>query len=143
MTGRPLPPVPPSFEWTEEVEAEIFGRIVSGEAVAAICGPDRDDFLPSERTFYRKLAEIDGLWQRYARAREVQAHREFDEIKAIAENATNDTVNVSRLHIDTLKWRAGKLAPKVYGEKLLHANDPDNPMPAMIGLHFVKPGEQA
>ena len=125
------------------MEAEIFGRIMSGESISDICGPDRDGFLPSERTFYRKLGEIEGLWQRYARAREVQAHREFDEIKAISDEATAESVNVARLQIDARKWRAGKLAPKVYGDKLLHANDPDNPMPAMIGLHFVKPGEQA
>ena len=75
------------------------------------------------------------LRDRYARAREIQADRMAEEIVEIADDATNDfmekrgkdgrkkvefnseNVNRSRLRIDTRKWLAGKLKPKVYGEK--------------------------
>ena len=106
------------FNWTPEVEDEIFNRMISGEGIVQICAPDRDDFLPSERTFYKRLTEDDAFAQRYARAREAQAHREAEEIRQIADTATSEDVNVARLRIDARKWRAGKLAPKVYGDKV-------------------------
>lgn len=111
-------PGAPSFNWTEDIEQEIFNRIIGGEGVCQICGTERDDFLPSEKTFYKRLSMDADFAQRYTRAREAQAHRESDEIKAIADQATPEDYNVARLRIDARKWRAGKLAPKVYGDKL-------------------------
>lgn len=108
----------PAFEWTLKVEDEILDRIVSGEAVSFICGTERDDFLPSERTFYKRLSSDEEFAQKYARAKEAQAHREADEIKYIADTATPENVQVARLQIDARKWRAGKLAPKSYGDKV-------------------------
>jgi len=107
-----------TFNWTDAIEEEILSRIAGGESVMTICGPAKDDWLPTERTFYRRLADDAAFCQKYARAREAQAHREADEIRQIADAATPEDVNVARLRIDTRKWRAGKLAPKVYGDKV-------------------------
>lgn len=71
------------------------------------------------------------------RAREAQADAIFDEILDIADDGSNDwmerhdaeggsigwkengeAIGRSRLRIDARKWMAGKLRPKVYGEKL-------------------------
>lgn len=108
----------PSFKWTPEIEEEIFGRMLSGEAIVNILGPDKDDFLPTERTFYRKVQDDALFCQKYMRAREAQAHREAEEIREIADAATVEDVHVARLRVDARKWRAGKLAPKVYGDKV-------------------------
>jgi hypothetical protein len=108
----------PPFSWTPEIEDEIFSRLIGGDSIAQILGPSKDDFLPSDRTFYRRLAEDEAFCQKYMRAREAQAHRETDEIRSIADLATPEDVNVARLRIDARKWRAGKLAPKVYGDKV-------------------------
>lgn len=35
------------------------------------------------------------------------------------------------------------LLGKILPTQNLHGGDPENPLPAMIGLHFVKPDEQA
>ncbi len=106
-----------TYKWTPEIEDEIFRRMIAGESILEILGPDRDDFLPSEATFYRKLqAGDEAFCEKYARAREAQAHRETDEIRRIADAATPEDVQVARLKIDARKWRAGKLAPKVYGD---------------------------
>lgn len=108
-----------TFKWTDEVEEEIFNRMINGEAVVKILGPDKDDFLPSEATFYRRLQSGDkDFCEKYARARESQAHREAEEIREIADAATPEDVHVARLRMDARKWRAGKLAPKVYGDKI-------------------------
>lgn len=126
----------PSFEWTDEIEGEILGRIMSGESLVDICGQGRDDFLPSERTFYKRLSDDAAFAQRYARAREAQAHREADEVKALADGATPETVGVVRLQMDARKWRAGKLAAKVYGDKLDvdHSNSDGSMKPTIIQL---------
>lgn len=107
-------------EYTDDVAAEICDRIAKGESVQSIChtdAPDRD-WVPSERTVYRWLEENISFRQMYVRAREAQADREFDEAKQVATAATPETVQVARLQVDTIKWRAAKLAPKKYGDKI-------------------------
>lgn len=116
-----------AFKWTPEIEAEIFNRIAGGESVVDICGPGKDDWLPTDRTLYNRIANDPDFFQRYARAREAQGHREADEIKAIADAATAEDVHVARLKIDARKWRASKLAPKVYGDKLAIGGADDLP----------------
>lgn len=105
-------------EFSRLVADEICERIARGESLRKICGPDRDDYLPGQTTVYRWLDENDAFAQQYARARQLYAHSVFDETRQIADLATPDTVQVARLQIDTLKWQAGKLAPKVYGDRL-------------------------
>jgi hypothetical protein len=62
--------------------------------------------------------ETNGVDESEILKRGVQMERKRQpEIKAIADNATNEDYNVARLKIDSRKWRASKLAPKVYGER--------------------------
>jgi len=105
----------PPYKWTPEIEAEIFKRISNGESLREICN---DGWLPSRDTVRVRLINDAEFAGQYARAREAQADHEFDEIKAIADMATSENVAVARLQIDARKWRAGKLRPKVYGDKV-------------------------
>lgn len=118
------------FNWTDDVEQEILERIMGGDPISKICGSGRADFLPSESAFYRHLSKSSEFWEKYARAREAQAHREVEEIREIADGATNEDYNVARLKIDARKWRASKMAPKKYGDKLdlNHGSQPDDPI---------------
>ena len=54
---------------------------------------------------------------RYASARAMQADRLAEEILSIADKATPESVNKARLQFDARRWLAGKLAPKVYGDR--------------------------
>lgn len=68
----------------------------------------------------------------YARAKQSQAEILVDEILEIANNesrdllsgangelrANNAAIHRDRLKIDTIKWLAGKLAPRIYGDKI-------------------------
>lgn len=67
----------------------------------------------------------------YAKAKEDQADHLAEEIIAIADDSSNDTidgqfgpvenkewVNRSRLRVDSRKWIASKLKPKTYGDKI-------------------------
>lgn len=119
---------------TDAIVFELLERIADGESLRAIC---RDEHMPNKATVFRWLAEDAELRDQYARARETQADSIFDEIIEIADDARNDWmenldsdgvcigwqlngdhVQRSRLRIDARKWMAGKLRPKVYGDKV-------------------------
>lgn len=108
----------PPFNWTEEIENDVLTGLMAGKPLTEVCGQDRDDWMPSESTVYKRLASDEEFAEKYARARQVQAHREFEEIREIADAADPENVAVARLRIDARKWRASKMAPKVYGERL-------------------------
>jgi len=119
----------PPYKWTEDIEAEIFDRIAKGQAVRNIC---KDDWLPSWPTVNKRLREDPAFLARYASAREDQADAIFEECLAIADSQEGDVITVdgvdqtnhdviarAKLRIDTRKWMAGKLRPKVYGDKAI------------------------
>lgn len=54
--------------------------------------------------------------ERYERARELQADIEADEIKEIADNEPD--ASRAKVRVDVRKWRASKMRPKIYGDKL-------------------------
>ena len=138
--GKGLTPKQPhgsAYKWTPEIEAELFMRISDGESLRSIC---EDDWLPSRETVRKRLMDDDDFAGRYARARETQAHTLVDQIIEIADDQSGDWENGengprlnaehiqrSRLRIDARKWMAGKLAPKVYGEKIAIGGAEDLP----------------
>ena len=119
-------------EFSQELFDRICERIADGESLRTIC---KDDDMPNKGTVFRWLASDPKLGDQYARSREEQADFIFDEVLEIADDARNDWmerrgeddagwvangehIQRSRLRIDARKWMAGKLRPKVYGEKL-------------------------
>lgn len=85
-------------------------------------------------TFYRWLQRDEELRNRYARARADQAQVMADEIAHIADNTElgevitdkgdkveirrGDMIEHRKLRIESRKWLAAKLLPKVYGDKI-------------------------
>ena len=87
--------------------------------------------MPAKAMVFRWLGKFPSFSDQYARAREAQADAIFDEILDIADDSANDWVEReggpqlngehvqrARLRIDARKWMAGKMRPKVYGDKL-------------------------
>jgi len=121
--------MPRASEFTQEMADTICERIAQGESLRAIC---RDEDMPVTSTVCKWLTQQRAFAEQYARAREAQADALFDEILEIADDGTNDftegrngetvvnneAIGRSRLRVDARKWMAGKLRPKVYGEKL-------------------------
>lgn len=104
----------------------ICARLAEGESLVAIC---QSKGMPSYATVRRWLergdeqgapAEYVQFRVRYARAREEQADALADEMLDVARRATEKNTHAKRLLIDTLKWRASKLKPKVYGDRVEH-----------------------
>jgi len=84
----------------------------------------------------------------YTRAKTLQIDTLAEEMLDIADDGSNDLMTIvkndveyeqedkevtsrSKLRVETRKWLLSKLAPKVYGDKLLMGNDPDNPFPEL------------
>jgi len=100
--------------YSEALADLICDAISEGGALYRLC-EERPDF-PAERTVYRWLETHMAFAQKYARARELQQDREADKIVVIADEA--DDAAIARLRIDSRKWRAAKMAPKKYGDRL-------------------------
>lgn len=119
--------------FTQEIADQICERIADGESLRMITGLES---MPSRATVFRWLSENKKFQDQYAHARESQADTLFDEMLDIADDGSNDWMEIqrkdgsteevvnhehiqrSRLRIDARKWMAGKLRPKKYGEKM-------------------------
>ncbi len=100
--------------YTDSVADAILNRIAGGEALYRIC---KDDGMPDPVTVRNWLATRPDFLTKYARAREAQADTLADEILQIADDDATDPQS-RRVRVDARKWLAGKLRPKVYGDKL-------------------------
>lgn len=96
------------------ITAEICELIAVGYSLRAALEQKAE--YPSYNTFYKWLDEFEHVRDKYARARELQQDFEADNMVDIADVAVDP--NKARIQIDARKWRASKLAPKKYGDKL-------------------------
>lgn len=123
-------------EYTQKTADLICDLIVEGKSVRTICGLKE---MPCMSTVFKWLRDNEAFSQQYARAKQAQAHQLADEMFSISDDATGDVsgelqmpngvaVQRARLMVDTRKWYLSKLLPKIYGDKLIHAGDEDNPI---------------
>lgn len=120
---------PSRFE--EAVFAELCQRLAAGETLRAICRSD--DKFPDEKTVRDWVIDnFNGVAPRYTRAREAGIHSMIDETISLSDDSSRDTITDeegnkkcdnewvarSRLRVDTRKWLASKVLPKLYGERL-------------------------
>jgi hypothetical protein len=126
--------------FSQEIADFICSKLELGESLNSIC---RDESLPRESTVRKwALENREGFYTQYARARQVQAERWIDEIVTIADSAAPEDYNCARLRVDTRKWIASKVLPKVYGDAQLlkHADADGNVL--KIELSRVEPRPQ-
>ena len=79
--------------------------------------------MPARTSVWAWLRKDREFMNQYARAREDQAESLFDEALDIARE--HDDPAKARVMIDTLKWAAGKLKPKKFGDKIEHTVQQD------------------
>ena len=119
--------------YDEAVAQVICERIIEGQSLREIC---RDPDMPGKDTVYKWLAVTPTFADAYTRAREHQCDAWADDMREIADDATNDymerigkdgvservpdpeTVQRSKLRIDTLKWLMSKYSPKRFGDRI-------------------------
>ena len=121
-------------KYSEKLADKMLEEIASGRSVIGMCR--EEDWTPNADTWYRWLYRIEGLSDRYARAKAHQSEREADIILDIADNATNQDYQVARLRVDARKWIASKLLPNKYGERtqIDHSSTDGSMKPTVIEL---------
>ena len=120
--------------YSEKLVERILEEIASGRSVISLCR--EEEWTPNADTWYRWLYRIEGLSDRYARAKAHQSEREADIILDIADNAMNQDYQVARLRVDARKWVASKLLPNKYGDKtqIDHSSTDGTMKPTVIEL---------
>jgi len=109
VMGRPSDYTPAKADY-------ICEQLAEGRSLRDIC---KEDKMPSTGTACRWLVEHTDFQEQYAHAREIQAELYADELVNISDEAQVESVQVSRLQIDTRKWVASKLKAKKYGDASL------------------------
>lgn len=114
------------------VQEEICRRVVDGESIKRIC---EDAGMPSKATVFNWLLRDDVFRVAYAVAAHMRGHHMFEEAIEVAsqepprvivrtgEDTTESRVDAGavqhmRLRVETLKWAAGKLNPRIYGDRI-------------------------
>jgi hypothetical protein len=111
MANKPRCPKSP------EVMDEIVHRISEGESLRSVC---RDKRMPSIWTVMDWQRDDADFANRCARARELQAEVMDEKILSVADRVETGEMdpNSARVVLSAYQWRAAKLAPKKYGEKI-------------------------
>ncbi|EHL31828.1 terminase small subunit-like protein [Legionella drancourtii] len=122
--GRPT-------KYNSELAEEICNVIAStSKGTKVLCKENMH--WPCQDTLFAWLKKYPEFSEQYAQAKICQIELLIDEILEIADDESNDcfidedgkpvsnnsVVNRARLKIDTRKWLASKLVPKVYGNKI-------------------------
>ena len=111
--------------YTPELAADICKRISEGETLRAIC---REPGYPAESTVRGwSRSDLNGFAAQYAQARAMQVDAWADEIMTVVYRPDLDPAD-KRVISENLRWLLSKLAPTRYGERLLVAGDPANPI---------------
>jgi hypothetical protein len=101
--------------YSDKIADVIVERIIEGQSLRSICS---DEKMPNRATVLRWLDGNEIFAAKYARAREFQGDYMDDLILEAAEQTDEDNAVAQRVKIDAYKWRAAKLQPKRYGDKL-------------------------
>jgi len=121
----------PRKKYNKKIADEILQRLSEGESLLKIC---KDKHMPCRQVIHKWLLDVENhiFAANYAQARRLQAEYLVDEIIHIADldkedyywSDRNDTMMVdyknvhrARLMVDTRKWIAAKVYPKVYGDR--------------------------
>lgn len=123
--GRPT-------SYTVELGIEICETIASrGAGIRTIC--KENPHFPNPDTIYQWMRKHKEFAERYAIAKKEQVHALVEDILEISDDSSGDTYEDengnerfnsefaarSRLRVDTRKWIASKLVPRLYGDNVL------------------------
>lgn len=112
-------------KYTEELADQICEILATSDRGLVSIGKELGF---TQSMVYRWLDEFVYFREKYTRAREMQADFMDEQISVVANHTEEDhtpftgsnVIQRDRLRIDALKWRASKLAPKKYGDKIQH-----------------------
>jgi len=105
-------------QWDRDVVMTEFNRrTADGESMREICS---DQHMPSTTAICEWLQTHEGYAERHAHAMELRGQRFAEQIITVCQEtmAGQHDINAARLFVDSLKWTASRLSPKVYGDRV-------------------------
>lgn len=129
--------------YTPQIGEEIARSIATSSlGIKKLCAANKH--WPCHQTIFEWRIKVPEFGALYTEAKRHQIEFLIDEVLDIADDASHDTIiktsstgfeyescntewmNRSRLRIETRKWLAAKLAPRVYGDKKDDEKDNDD-----------------
>lgn len=103
--------------FSEELAERITDLIAEGQSMRRIC---QHEDMPDRTTVIRWMAKHEDFATKCAHARAIQADAVDDEIDEVIRECRHERIppDVARVVLSGLQWRASKLAPKKYGDKV-------------------------
>lgn len=122
--------------YTEELGDYICHKIATTTiATYKLC--EMEDRFPCENAIYEWRIKFPTFGEKYAQAKMRQAELSAEKILEYCEVPTfvdekgitridSGRVAAQRLLVDSIKWQASKLAPKIYGDRTPEASNSEN-----------------
>jgi hypothetical protein len=106
-----------AIEEVANIQELVIAEIQTGRSLRQVC---KEEGMPDFRTVQRWIVSDGQFAVKYARARMAQADTLFDRMEEVEEQVSAGTMDshAARVVLDSMRWRASKLAPKVYGDRL-------------------------
>jgi hypothetical protein len=102
----------------QPITPTIFSRICRLVATGkSLRGALKGKGMPSLGKFFRVLEQQPAWAEQYARARQAGIEHHIDGIIDMADSATPENAHAVRLKVDTRKWIASKILPRIYGDR--------------------------
>lgn len=105
----------PRTKFTPAMKARICREVSLGKSLRKVL---KQKGMPSISRVMAVLQEDEAWQEHYARSRKAGIELHVDGMIDLADEATEDNAHAIRVRVDTRKWIASKLLPKVYGDKV-------------------------
>lgn len=129
--------------YTSELATQICDEMIGGKSLYKICAMEG---MPAYRTIMNWRASNDEFRKMYLVAQQERAEAYIEEIIDIADDSSGDYTadkdgdlhfdaehyQRSRLKVDTRKWIASKMIPRLYGDKVEHTGPEGGPLQVTI-----------
>jgi len=102
--------------YSDELADDICELIMSGKTLIGIAALEG---FPSPATICRWLNDKPEFESKCARARLMQAELMDEMILQTADSVDEDNFQASKVKLSAYQWRAAKLAPKRFGDKII------------------------
>ena len=110
--------------YDEKIADRICKELTEGRSLKRLIEEEKD--IPAMSTIFEWIWRNPEFSEKYTKARKVQAEGFIDEIMDISDGTCikgGSDVQRARLMVDTRKWYASKVIPKVYGDRLQLEDD--------------------
>lgn len=116
-----------SPNFTPKFIEDLCDWIAEGKSVRSFCRAN-EAYKPS--TICSWLVQDEAFAEQYTRAMEMRGDAKFEDIDDFIEDLKTGKQDAAttRVLIDAVKWQAGKLKPKKYGDSTTLKGDKDHPL---------------